>query len=72
MNEIPFHPLTAKVQGQRVKIAKFATDESRGFYYGTASNNGSGEQRVCVRWDDAEIPRHIRTAAFSAFSLLPA
>jgi hypothetical protein len=46
----PRHPLRTKVVGDRVKIPKFPTDESRGYDYGTVFAIGSSDN-LYVLWD---------------------
>lgn len=59
----PFHKLTPKQPGQRVKIPRFATDESRGYVHGTVLPSGS------VEWDEYIPYLGKVTSASSAMSL---
>jgi hypothetical protein len=46
----PFHPLTLKRVGDRVKVPKFPTDESRGYDYGILMQGPSNY--LYVYWDE--------------------
>lgn len=46
----PFHPLTTKKIGDRVKIPKNSLDESLGFDYGTIHHVGPSDD-LTVFWD---------------------
>lgn len=54
----PFHPLTEKKAGCRVKIARHPADESRGFIFGTVTKTGFYYEKdnaipaVVVKWDE--------------------
>ena len=48
-NPPPFHPLTTKRVGDRVKVPRCYTDESNGFFYGTIIEMRNGDARVS--WD---------------------
>jgi hypothetical protein len=50
MNPTPFHPLTNKKIGDRVKIPKNPLDESLGFDYGTIHHISPSDD-LCVVWD---------------------
>jgi hypothetical protein len=50
----PFHQLTTKKEGDRVKILRHPADESRGWYYGTVFHQALTDS-LRVRWDE-DIP----------------
>ena len=47
----PFHPLTVKKEGDRVKMLRHPADESRGYYYGTVIPIPMHDY-LKVRWDE--------------------
>jgi hypothetical protein len=58
--EPPRHPLRMKFIGDRVKLPRFPTDESRGYYYGTIIHGRRisddeflpGGKDLVVEWDE--------------------
>jgi hypothetical protein len=44
----PFHPFRVKLLGDRVKIPRFPTDESRGYYHGTVIRGRILSDRVLL------------------------
>ena len=50
MNE--FHPLTTKMEGDRVKTPRHPADESRGLYYGTVIHGKRLHDELLIRWDE--------------------
>lgn len=51
----PFHPIRTKFPGDKVKVPRFATDESRGYYYGTVIRGtrlSDDDNQLVVEWDE--------------------
>jgi hypothetical protein len=60
MTSPPFHKFRPKLVGDRVKIPRYPTDESRGYYYGTVifgrrtfEGFMPGGNELIVEWDEA-------------------
>lgn len=49
-DRFPFHPMTTKKIGDRVKVPRFATDETRGYHYGTVEHRPLRDELIVV-WD---------------------